>query len=184
MSVTSTIPLTRTQKQVLERMLSGCRLYVLPDSDSGKEPLAALIKPGQAPRLGSNKVSYATVAALVSKGLISLSQKTAAHDVYLADEDGFARWRASGLQLAVSPAPTKWSRALQSVYDAMLWLASDRSSELYSDKGQPRLGVPHRRAFWMGATGQDWPSDLPRKGSQRAAFAAGKEIWRRGTRLR
>ncbi len=55
----------------------------------------------------------------------------------------------------------KWSivmakykdRRLQELYDNMLLLAEDKTSEMYWE-GEPRRGAGHRAAFWDGFSGK------------------------------
>ncbi len=41
----------------------------------------------------------------------------------------------------------------QKLYDNMLFLAGDKSSEMYHE-GEPRRGAGHRAAFWDGFSGK------------------------------
>jgi hypothetical protein len=67
--------------------------------------------------------------------------------------------------------------SMQKMYDGMLALAQDRTSELYH-KGAQRRGAGHRCAFWDGFDGLTrTPHATP--GSMGAAcFAAGREYAR------
>lgn len=75
----------------------------------------------------------------------------------------------------------------QALYDTMLTLADDLSSELYWN-GKPRRGAGHRAAFWDGASGK-----FEFTGPKRSAhvipgtmsaicFMAGREFARRRAR--
>ena len=67
---------------------------------------------------------------------------------------------------------------LQKIYDAMLTLAADRTSELYW-KGEPRRGASHRCAFWDGFNGlHRSPAAIPGTLSW-PCYQAGKEWARR-----
>lgn len=67
--------------------------------------------------------------------------------------------------------------SMQKVYDGLLALASDPTSELYW-KGIPRRGAGHRAAFWDGYFDiHPTPHVIPGTLSQ-ACAAAGKEFRR------
>lgn len=69
------------------------------------------------------------------------------------------------------------NKQMQHVYETMLRLASDCTSELYW-KGQPRRGASHRCAFWDGFDGlKRTPSAIPGTLSW-ACYQAGK-TWAR-----
>mgnify|MGYP003477032377 CR=1 FL=1 len=73
------------------------------------------------------------------------------------------------------------SPQMQRVYDVLLNLAADCTSELYW-KGQPRRGASHRCAFWDGFNGlKKTPAAIPGTLSW-ACYQAGKE-WARRQRL-
>ena len=76
---------------------------------------------------------------------------------------------------------------LQKMYDCMLQLAEDKTSELYY-QGEPKRGAGHRAAFWDGFSGK-FDFSGPRRsahvipGSLSAAcFMAGREYARRQKR--
>ncbi len=57
--------------------------------------------------------------------------------------------RASGEAEGEEVKPRYKDRNMQRIYESMLSLAADRTSELYH-KGNPRRGAGHRAAFWDG----------------------------------
>ena len=63
----------------------------------------------------------------------------------------------------------------QRLYDSMLALAADKSSELYHE-GKPRRGAGHRSAFWDGYRG-DSKSAMVIPGTPSAVcYQAGKQF--------
>lgn len=72
----------------------------------------------------------------------------------------------------------------QAIYDLMLSLAADKSSELYW-QGEPRRGAGHRAAFWDGFSGT-FDLDGPKRSANvipgtmsAVCFMAGREFARR-----
>jgi hypothetical protein len=70
--------------------------------------------------------------------------------------------------------------SLQRVYDTMLTLAADASSELYHN-GEPRRGAGHRAAFWdgyngMAYTGKGRSAHVIPGTISAACFMAGREF--------
>lgn len=74
-------------------------------------------------------------------------------------------------------APRYKNKAMQGLYDCLLQLAADKTSELYY-KGKPHRGAAHRCAFWDGFDGKPRsPQALPRTMGW-ACFMAGRKFAR------
>jgi hypothetical protein len=63
----------------------------------------------------------------------------------------------------------------QRIYEAMLVLAADTSSELYFE-GKPRRGAGHRAAFWDGYVGTGKSANVIPGTMSAVCFAAGKQF--------
>ena len=72
-------------------------------------------------------------------------------------------------------------RSMQQVYDAMMKMAADTSSELYYN-GEPHRGAGHRAAFWDGYSGKFTFAGSKRSANvipgtpSAACFMAGKDF--------
>lgn len=74
--------------------------------------------------------------------------------------------------------------SMQRLYDSLLTLAQDKTSELYW-KGEPRRGAGHRAAFWDGYSGK-FTFTGPKRSAHvipgtlsAACFMAGREFAKR-----
>jgi hypothetical protein len=76
--------------------------------------------------------------------------------------------------------PKYKDKAMQALYDGLLRLAADKTSELYW-KGEPRRGAAHRCAFWDGFKGARSPLAVPRTITY-ACYMAGREFARRSAK--
>ena len=80
--------------------------------------------------------------------------------------------------------PEYKGKQMQAIYETMLALAADHSSELYTPEGKPRRGGEHRCAFWDGYSGSFMLNGLKRSAHvnpgtiSAACFMAGKEFAR------
>lgn len=75
------------------------------------------------------------------------------------------------------------NQQLQALYDKMLLLAEDKTSELYR-RGEPRRGAWLRAAFWDGFSGMKRSAHNVPGTLSAVCFMAGREFARRQVRSR
>ena len=72
--------------------------------------------------------------------------------------------------------PRYKDKSRQTVYETLLRLAPDKSSELYHKDGTQRGGANVRWAFWDGFNGAPMGHKIPKGTMLEAAFRAGQEF--------